>query len=65
MAIIIDQIIDVITKDDKSHEFKYFIDELNYRRINHEIYKTVEKKYVKDYPTNITTIKYFKKVVDE
>jgi hypothetical protein len=25
----------------------------------------IKKKYVKDYPTNITTIKYFKKVVDE
>lgn len=25
----------------------------------------IKKKYVKDYPTNITTIKYFKKAVDE
>ena len=25
----------------------------------------IKKKYIKDYPTNITTIKYFKKVVDE
>ena len=25
----------------------------------------IKKKYIKDYPTNITTIKYFKKAVDE
>jgi L-lactate utilization protein LutC len=25
----------------------------------------IKKKYVKDYPTNITTIKYFKKAIDE
>jgi len=25
----------------------------------------IKKKYIKDYPTNITTIKYFKKVVEE
>jgi hypothetical protein len=25
----------------------------------------IRKKYIKDYPTNITTIKYFKKAVDE
>ncbi len=27
--------------------------------------RTIKKKYVKDYPTNITTIKYFEKVQDE
>jgi hypothetical protein len=25
----------------------------------------IKKKYIKDYPTNITTIKYFKKAIDE
>lgn len=48
MAIIIDQIIEVITIEGKSYEIKYLVDELNYRRINYEIDKTVEKKYVKD-----------------
>lgn len=47
-ASIIDQIIDVIIKDDRSHEFEYLVNEVNHRKINYNINNTTEKKYVKD-----------------